>query len=485
VFFRGNNLHNLVFLLANFSMMYHTDRFVNRHNGPSAAERQEMLSKIEADSLDQLIDQTIPPAIRLKKPLSGEAMTEYEYHRHLREIAAANKVFRSYIGMGYYGTIIPPVIQRNVLENPGWYTAYTPYQAEIAQGRLEAILNFQTMVIDLTGMPIANASLLDEATAAAEAMAMLFSSRSREQVKNGAVKFFVSNHVFPQSLDVLKTRSAPLGIELVTGDAAAFSADASFFGVMLQYPSMDGSVHDWKEKINQWKAAGIAVAVATDLLSLALLTPPGEWGADVVLGNSQRFGVPMGFGGPHAAFFACRDEYKRLIPGRIIGVSVDAQGNPALRMALQTREQHIRRDKATSNICTAQALLAIMASMYGVYHGPEGIRGIAEHVHRSASLLASRLQAAGMQLLNTTWFDTVSIAADEALSSSVHAAAINSKMNFRYLKGSIAISLDQTVTMEDLNDIISVFSGATGKDVQPVLRQDYQKEGILSSHGLK
>jgi len=472
-------------LTANFQMMYHTDRFVNRHNGPSNAEREEMLKKIEADSLDQLIDQTIPAAIRLKKPLSGEAMTEYEYHRHLRTIAAENKVFRSYIGMGYYGTIIPPVIQRNVLENPGWYTAYTPYQAEIAQGRLEAILNFQTMVMDLTGMEIANASLLDEATAAAEAMAMLFSSRSREQVKHGALKFFVSDQVFPQSLDVLKTRSAPLGIELVCGDASSFTADSSFFGIMLQYPAMDGSVYDWKEKVGLWKAAGIAVAVATDLLSLALLTPPGEWGADVVLGNSQRFGVPMGFGGPHAAFFACRDEYKRLIPGRIIGVSQDAQGNPALRMALQTREQHIRRDKATSNICTAQALLAIMASMYGVYHGPHGIKGIAEHVHRSTTLLAEKLQTAGIKLLNKTWFDTISVASDEGLSAKIMQAALQVKINFRYLQGSVCVSLDQTVTTEDLNDVIRVFAEATGKGIQPISRQDFLKEGLISSHSLR
>ena len=468
--------------------MISTDKFVNRHNGPRANDVKVMLSKIGAKSIDELIDQTIPAAIRLKAPLSLEAgMTEYNYHKHLRAIASKNKVFKTYIGLGYNNTIIPPVVQRNVLENPGWYTAYTPYQAEIAQGRLEAILNFQTMIMDLTGMEIANASLLDESTAAAEAMTMLFSSRSREQVKNGATKFFVSNECYPQTIDLLKTRSAPLGIVLEIGDWKTAQLDASVYGLILQYPTVDGKVNDYATFVKDAKANGTAIAVAADILSLVLLTPPGEWGADVVFGNTQRFGVPMGYGGPHAAFFACREEYKRIIPGRIIGVSVDAQGNPALRMALQTREQHIRRDKATSNICTAQALLAIMASMFAVYHGPEGINGIAQQVHLSAVALAAELKKLGYTVDNDAFFDTIKISGTD--NAKIKQLAEAAEINFRYANDGIAISLDQTTDADDLNAIIDIFAKAANKLGSKVTQQiifsqksplTYRKSEILT-----
>lgn len=446
--------------------MITTDKFVNRHNGPRANDVTAMLAKINAPSVDALIEQTIPSAIRLKKPLNlAKGMTEFEYHKHLRGIAAKNKVFRSYIGLGYSGTIIPPVIQRNILENPGWYTAYTPYQAEIAQGRLEALLNFQTMIMDLTGMEIANASLLDEATAAAEAMTMLFNNRSRDQVKANANKFFVSDECYPQTIDLLKTRSAPMGIELIIGDWKSAKPDASVYGVLLQYPTVDGKVNDYAAFVKEAKSNNIAIAVAADILSLVLLTPPGEWGADVVVGNSQRFGVPMGYGGPHAAFFACREEYKRIIPGRIIGVSVDAQGNPALRMALQTREQHIRRDKATSNICTAQALLAIMASMYAVYHGPDGISGIAQQVHLSAVALAAELKKLGYTIENDSYFDTIKVKLPSGVSEGmIHNLAIGVHMNFRYVDNCcVCISLDQTTDVSDINTIIDIFAKVAAK----------------------
>src|ERR1043165_5086531 len=334
-------------------------------------------------------------------------MTEFEYHKHLKALSKKNKVFRSYLGLGYYNNILPSVFQRNILENPGWYTAYTPYQAEIAQGRLEALLNFQTMVMDLTAMPIANASLLDEATAAAEAVFMFYSNRSRDKQKNNANKLFVSNTVFPQVIDVIKTRSNPVGIEVVIGDINSTNLDASFFGSIIQYPDINGEAIDYGKYIEKCKALEIQVGVGSDLLALALLTPPGEWGADVVYGNSQRFGVPLGYGGPHAAFFACREDYKRLIPGRIIGVSVDTAGDQALRMALQTREQHIKRDKATSNICTAQALLAIMASMYAVYHGQKGIRAIAQGVHSATAFVAAELRKLGYEIKTKLYFDTI------------------------------------------------------------------------------
>jgi glycine dehydrogenase len=456
----GFFLHLLLFLKTDLYM----DTFVSRHNGPREKEVKEMLQKIGVSSVDELIEQTVPSAIRLKKPLKvGKAMTEYQYLKHLKALGKKNKVFRSYIGLGYYNSIIPSVVQRNVLENPGWYTAYTPYQAEIAQGRLEAILNFQTVVIDLTGMPIANASLLDEATAAAEAVFMFYSNRSKQ--KQHAHKFFVSKDTFPQTIDVIKTRSAPVGIEVVIGDVNSAQLDDSFFGALIQYPDINGEVRDYRSFVEKCKSQEIQVAVASDLLALALLTPPGEWGADCVMGNSQRFGVPLGYGGPHAAFFACREDYKRLIPGRIIGVSQDAEGNQALRMALQTREQHIKRDKATSNICTAQALLAIMASMYAVYHGPDGIKAIAEQVHGYTNSLAQELKRLGYTVTNSNYFDTITVKTPaEITTESIRNIAEKSEINFRYLDATtLSISLDQTVQDEDLSDVINVFASAVSQ----------------------
>lgn len=415
-----------------------------------------MLKKIGVKSVDQLIEETIPAAIRIKKPLKiNPALTEAAYLEHLRRLASKNKLFKSFIGTGYYGTHTPPVIQRNILENPGWYTAYTPYQAEIAQGRLEALLNFQTMVCDLCALPVANASLLDEATAAAEAMSMFFSSRSREKEKSGANIFFASATCHPQTLDVLKTRAVPLGIAVEVGDPESFSASEKHFGAMIQYPDTRGKVMNPEPFITKAKNAGIPVAVGTDLLALALLKAPGEMGADVAFGNSQRFGVPLGYGGPHAAFFAAKEEYKRLFPGRIIGVSVDADGNPALRMALQTREQHIRREKATSNICTAQALLAIMASMYAVYHGPEGIRTIAEGIHSKAARLHHALKNAGRKLPGELFFDTIEVS--QCNKEEIRKKALLKRINFRYEGDSVIIALDETTTDQDVHDILDIF----------------------------
>ena len=436
-----------------------TDQFINRHNGPRENEIKQMLAKIGVASVDELISQTVPSGIRLKQPLQvAPAMSEYQYSKHLKSLGAKNKTFRSYIGLGYYNNILPAVIQRNVLENPGWYTAYTPYQAEIAQGRLEAILNFQTMVMDLTAMPIANASLLDEATAAAEALFMFYSNRSKDKIKNGGNKFFISNTVFPQTIDVVRTRAVPYGIELVIADANTTPLDESFFGALIQYPDINGEINDYSKFVNDAHAKDIQVVVATDLLALALITPPGEWGADCVVGNSQRFGVPLGYGGPHAAFFTCRENYKRLMPGRIIGVSIDAEGNQALRMALQTREQHIKRDKATSNICTAQALLAIMASMYAVYHGQEGIKAIAQSVHNSTQSIAEALKKLGLNVKTKLFFDTIIVECDAA---KVLAAGVAKEINFRHIDAKhIGISLDQTIEQVDLNDIVSCFAGS-------------------------
>ena len=434
-----------------------TDKFVSRHNGPREQEVKEMLKKIGVSSIDELIDQTVPDKIRLKQPLRiGASLSEYQYSKHLKELGKKNKLFRSYIGLGYYNNILPAVIQRNVLENPGWYTAYTPYQAEIAQGRLEAILNFQTMAMDLTGMPIANASLLDEATAVAEALAMFYSNRSKGKIKNGGNKFFISETVFSQTIDVVRTRALPYGIELVIADANTTSLDDSFFGALIQYPDMNGEVNDYKQFVADAHSKEIQVVVSTDLLALALLTPPGEWGADCVVGNSQRFGVPLGYGGPHAAFFTCKEDYKRSIPGRIIGVSVDAEGKPALRMALQTREQHIKRDKATSNICTAQALLAIMASMFAVYHGQEGIRAIAQGVHDATDTLVGALKSGGFEVKTKLYFDTIIVACD---AHKIVTAAEAKEINFRKIDAKhIGISLDQTVEQQDLVDILSIFN---------------------------
>ena len=372
--------------------IHYQEDFKDRHIAPNANDTAAMLQAIGVNSIDELIEQTVPEKIRLKSPLNlPKAKSEIEYLTDLKQTASLNKVFKSYIGQGYYDTLTPGVILRNVMENPGWYTQYTPYQAEIAQGRLQALLNFQTMVIDLTGMEIANASLLDEGTAAAEAMFMQYSLRKNQQ----ATKYFVSELVFAQTIDILKTRAQPFGIELVIGNHEQFSANGDFFGAIVQYPAGNGEIFDYNEFASTLHHENIKLTVIADLLSLTLLTPPGEWGADVVVGTTQRFGVPMGFGGPHAAFFATKDEYKRSIPGRIIGVTIDSNNNYALRMALQTREQHIRRDKATSNICTAQALLAIMAGFYAVYHGPKGLKLIAERIHGLTITLAQSLAEIG------------------------------------------------------------------------------------------
>ena len=440
--------------------MYYS--FADRHIGPDDKQVKHMLATIGVKSVNDLIAKIIPELIRLQKPLNlPEAMSEFEYLNELKATASENQVFKNFIGMGYYNTIVPGVIKRNIFENPGWYTAYTPYQAEIAQGRMEALLNFQTMVCDLTGMQIANASLLDEGTAAAEAMVMFYYTRSKEAEKKNACKFFVSENCFPQTIDVLRTRSKPLDIELVVGDEQLFSPDDSFFGALLQYPDAIGNVLDYKNIVNMCHRHEVRVCVAADILSLVLLTPPGEWGADCVVGSTQRFGVPMGYGGPHAAYFATHDVYKRNLPGRIIGMSVDAEGNPALRMALQTREQHIRRDKATSNICTAQVLLAVMASMYAVYHGAEGLKAIATTVHKRTTALAESLKKAGFKVVNNSWFDTLTVEVEDT--ESVRDMAEANLINFRYNGNTVGVSIDETTSDEDLKDILRVFAASIGK----------------------
>ncbi|MGO4821949.1 MULTISPECIES: aminomethyl-transferring glycine dehydrogenase [unclassified Flavobacterium] len=440
-----------------------TDSFALRHLGPRENDLPKMLETIGVDTLDQLIHETIPTDIRLKKPLELEhIMTEYEYANHIRLLGRTNKVYKSYIGLGYHPTIVPPAIQRNIFENPGWYTAYTPYQAEIAQGRLEAILNFQTMVIELTGMEIANASLLDESTAAAEAMALLFDVRSRDQKKANVCKFFVSEEILPQTLAVLQTRSTPIGVELVIGNHQDFDFSQEFFGAILQYPGKYGQVYDYADFIKKANESEIKVAVAADILSLVKLTPPGEMGAAVVVGTTQRFGIPMGYGGPHAAYFATKEEYKRSMPGRIIGVSQDADGNRALRMALQTREQHIKREKATSNICTAQVLLSVMAGMFAVYHGPKGLKYIAKKVHSSASTLAYALNKLGVYQTNTAFFDTIVVKAD---AQKVKTIAERNEVNFYYIDNeTISISVNETILAPDLNQVIAIFAEAVGKE---------------------
>jgi len=434
------------------------DKFEKRHIGPNEHEIKLMLDETGVESVDQLIDETIPAHIRLKEPLPHfDALTENGYLEYLRNAGKKNIIAKSYIGMGYYPTVTPAVILRNILENPGWYTQYTPYQAEIAQGRLEALMNFQTMVSDLTALPIANASLLDEGTAASEAMLMLFANKTNKS----ATKFFVDIDIFPQTLEVLRTRAIPKNIELVSGDFASTSLDDSYFGLILQYPSGKGEVKDYSDFISKAKALNISTVVATDLMSLALLTPPGEFGADVAVGSSQRFGVPMGFGGPHAAFFACSDKYKRVIPGRIIGASTDSAGNLAFRMALQTREQHIRREKATSNICTAQVLLAIIASMYAVYHGAEGIRQIASRIHSFTGLLDLALKDLGFKQTNTIYFDTLHIEMTPAQAAKLRTEAESLNLNFRWFEnGNVGISLHQTTKIMDLIEIISAFTTA-------------------------
>lgn len=436
--------------------------FSNRHIGPNEAEKSAMLKKIGVNSVAELIDKTIPSHIRLAGELSVDnALTEQEYLNHISELGAKNIVFKSFIGNGYNETIVPSVILRNVLENPGWYTAYTPYQAEISQGRLEALLNFQTMVIELTGLEIANASLLDEATAASEAMIMFYNSRSRQEVKDEVNRFFISEYMFDQTKDVVIGRAKNLGIELVFGDPTNFEGDGSFFGAMVQYPDKFGQVKELKKFINTVKASNIRVAVGADILSLVLLEAPGSFGADVVFGTTQRFGVPMGYGGPHAAFFATKDEYKRVIPGRIIGVSKDADDNMALRMALQTREQHIKRDKATSNICTAQALLAVMASMYAVYHGPKGMKEIAEHVHSLATKTANGLKSLGIEIGSDNFYDTIWVKG--VSTAAVRKAAEAHKMNFNYVNDQqLTISFGEPHTLKDVQVILSIFAEVNG-----------------------
>jgi len=435
------------------------EKFETRHIAPNEKETAEMLKTVGADSLAQLVEQTIPEKIRLKSPLNLPAPeSEYNYLKRLKQVSLKNKVFKSYIGQGYYDTVTPGVILRNIFENPGWYTQYTPYQAEIAQGRLQALLNFQTMVIDLTGMEIANASLLDEGTAAAEAMFMQFSLRKNQQAKT----FFVSEELFPQTIDILKTRSTPYGIDLVIGNHQTVELTDDMFGAIVQYPAGNGAVYNYKDFADKAHEKGIKLTVVADILSLAILTPPGEWGADIVVGNTQRFGVPMGFGGPHAAFFATKEEYKRSIPGRIIGVTIDSAGNYALRMALQTREQHIRRDKATSNICTAQALLAIMAGMYAAYHGQEGLKLIAQRVHGLAVLLSDSLKSLGYKQENEYFFDTLKFNLPD-LANAIHGVALNEEVNLNYTGSVITISIDETTNLEDVKTLIRIFAKVKAK----------------------
>jgi len=468
------------------------EKFQSRHIAPNEADTAKMLKTIGVSSLDELIEQTVPEGIRLKNPLNlPAAKSEFDYLNTLKQTASKNKVFKSYIGQGYYDVIVPGVIQRNILENPGWYTQYTPYQAEIAQGRLQALLNFQTMVVDLTGMEIANASLLDEGTAAAEAMFMQYSLRKNQQ----ANVFFVSQELFPQTIDILKTRSEPYGIELQIGDHNTVELTENMFGAIVQYPAGEGEVYDYKDYAAKAHEKGIKLTVVADLMSLVLLTPPGEWGADIVVGNTQRFGVPMGFGGPHAAFFATKEEYKRSLPGRIIGVTIDSAGDYALRMALQTREQHIRRDKATSNICTAQALLAIMAGMYAVYHGPQGLKLIAQRIHGLTVLLADSLKELGYEQLNKSFFDTVKFDLGE-LAGPLHGEAVNNEMNLHYKGSVVTISLDETTSVEDIKTIVRFFAKVKGKtlnevnieelkgNIQTVIPTELQRTSAYLTHKL-
>ncbi|CCQ51788.1 aminomethyl-transferring glycine dehydrogenase [Crocosphaera watsonii] len=448
-----------------------TDSFINRHIGPNSQDIDKMLKVLGFSSLDKLIDATVPQGIRLSKTLIlPEAQSEYGALAQLKSIASKNQIFRSYIGMGYHDCITPPVIQRNILENPGWYTAYTPYQAEIAQGRLKALLNYQTMIVELTGLEIANASLLDEGTAAAEAMSMSYGLCKNKN----ANAFFVDCHCHPQTIEVIKTRAYPLGIELIIADHRFFEFEQEIFGALLQYPATDGTIYDYRTFIESAHDKGALVTVAADPLSLALLTPPGEFGADIAVGSTQRFGVPLGYGGPHAAYFATREAYKRKIPGRIVGVSKDAQGNPALRLALQTREQHIRRDKATSNICTAQVLLAVIAGMYGVYHGPEGVKNIAQRIHQLTVILAKGLQKLSYTVNDEPFFDTVRVGVGDASVKAVIAAAAERKINLRlYTEGVLCISLDETTTVHDVVELWQIFAA---KDELPFTVEEIAEE---------
>ncbi len=447
-----------------------SNEFLSRHIGTIGSE-EPMLATIGTASIEELISKTVPDSIRLKAPMSiAPAISESGLLLHLKDLSMQNVICKNYIGQGYYNTTTPSVILRNIFENPGWYTQYTPYQAEISQGRLESLLNYQTMVSDLTGLPIANASLLDEATAAAEAMAMLFHTVNKTEPAKSP-RFFVDEEVFPQTKALLITRAAPLDIEVIFGNYKTFQPDNTYFGALLQYPNDKGSIENYRDFIEKMHAAGGYVAMATDLLALTLLTPPGELGADVALGSAQRFGVPLGYGGPHAAFFATKDDFKRSIPGRIIGISLDAHGNRALRMALQTREQHIKREKATSNICTAQALLANMAAMYTVYHGPEGLKNIAKRVAILTQVLAESLRDMGFDILNSSFFDTLHIETENT--ALIREIAENAKINFRYFgNGSIGISLDETTTQQDILDIAFVFAQSNGKEATAFFHDD-------------
>jgi glycine dehydrogenase len=437
------------------------EKFEQRHIAPNEQDTAKMLSTIGVNSIDELISQTVPQNIRLKNNLNlPAAKSEADYLNDLKQTASKNKVFKSYIGQGYHDVIIPGVIQRNILENPGWYTQYTPYQAEIAQGRLQALLNFQTMVMDLTGMEIANASLLDEGTAAAEAMFMQYSLRKNENAK----VFFVSEEVLAQTIDILQTRAAPYGIQILIGSHETVNLDETMFGAIVQYPAAKGQIYDYSDFAGKAHEKGIKLTVVADIMALTLLSPPGEWGADIVVGSSQRFGIPMGFGGPHAAFFATKEEYKRSLPGRIIGVTIDSAGNYALRMALQTREQHIRRDKATSNICTAQALLAIMASMYAIYHGPKGIKQIAERIHGLSVFLSQALESLGYKQENKFFFDTIKLELGDLINP-IHSEALNNEVNLNYEGSLVSITLDETTTPNDVLTIIRFFAKVKGKNV--------------------
>ena len=463
------------------------ERFEGRHIAPNETDTTSMLKVTGAATLDELIEQTIPKKIRLKAPLNlPAAKSEFAYLRDLKQTASKNKVFKSYIGQGYYDVIVPGVIQRNILENPGWYTQYTPYQAEIAQGRLQALLNFQTMVIDLTGMEIANASLLDEGTAAAEAMFMQYSLRKNQAAKT----FFVSKELFPQTIDILKSRAEPYGIELLIGDHQTVELNDTLFGAIVQYPAGNGAVYNYADFALRGHEKGIKLTVVADIMSLLLLSPPGEWGADIVVGSTQRFGVPMGFGGPHAAFFATKEEYKRSMPGRIIGVTIDSAGDYALRMALQTREQHIRRDKATSNICTAQALLAIMAGMYAVYHGPQGLKLIAERTHGLAITLSNALADLGYSLLNESYFDTIAVKVGD-LVNAIHSEALNNDLNLNYQGSVITIAVDETTLPDDIKTLVKIFAKVKGKTlndtvidapVETVIPADLQRTSAYLTH---
>ena len=436
------------------------NQFSERHIGPRPSDQENMLNKIGVSNISELIDLTIPQAIRLSKKMDlPKALNESELLEHMKMLGQKNKNYRSYIGLGYYNTILPGVIQRNILENPGWYTAYTPYQAEIAQGRLEALLNYQTMVTDLTAMEIANASLLDEGTAAAEAMIMLFNARHKDKKKAQACTFLVSKDCFPQTIDVLRTRATPIGIKLQIVEHSDFIFSDDVFGMLVQYPCKYGNIENYKILAQDAKNNNVGIAVAADLLSLTLLTPPGEWGADVVVGTTQRFGIPMGYGGPHAAYFATKESYKRNIPGRIIGVTIDAEGNRALRMALQTREQHIKRERATSNICTAQVLLSVMAGMYGVYHGPKRLKNIARKIHGLACVLTEGLEQLGYKQLNKNYFDTILVNINDVSIDTLKVFAEDAKMNFNYIDDKhLSISIDEKDGLQNINDILTVFA---------------------------